>query len=319
LQIVWVFPKAGWKNNWRNHSPSHNQAYEKIARLWHNLDALLQAWRQQQTISTDTFDEQLFKQPENPVKRIRPTSTKKRQLHVLTVAASFILAILLSLFPDYWRNPWADYRTLIGEQSSLTLADGSIVHLNSGTAINTRFTANTRQVVLLRGEAEFEVAHDRNRPFTVSSGDIHTQAIGTKFIVRYEGEEGLTSLLEGKIRCFSKAGVNQSGSAFIMMPGQQAPFRKNRIGSPSRIDTANADAWKNGRLLMNFVTLEQAIQEINRYRRGAVKVLDDKLAKREINAAIDLKHIKVWLDALETTLPVKVRHFGPVILIRSRS
>jgi transmembrane sensor len=125
--------------------------------------------------------------------------------------------------------------------------------------------------------------------------------------------------LEGQIRSFSQIEAAKADSGVTLSVGQQLEFKDKHIGSLSHFNADQASAWTNGRLLMNFVTLGQAIQEINRYRRGTVKLLDDNLAKREINAAIDLNHINAWLDALATTLPAKVHHFGPVVLIRSRS
>ena len=118
----------------------------------------------------------------------------------LAVAASFLLLVLAGLFPDYLRHPLADYRTHIGEQTSIQLADGSVIHLNTDTALNVSLSNQERRVELLGGEAEFEVAHDRTRPFRVSAGHTTTEALGTRFIIRYDGNGGNVTLLQGKIR-----------------------------------------------------------------------------------------------------------------------
>lgn len=302
---------------WRNRSPAHNQAYLKIAKLWEILDAPLLAWRQQMQ-AADTVKVDLAEQLAYPVKPVPKTIARSRFISGV-IAASLLVVTTLGLFPDVWLYPWADYRTLIGGQAQVSLADGSVIHLNTNTAINTYFSANTRRVELLRGEAEFEVAHDRGRPFIVTSGAVSTQAVGTKFLVRYEGGEGLISLLEGKIHSFSQNKAAKADSGVTLSVGQQLQFKDNHIGNVTRFNADQASTWTNGRLLMNFVTLGQAIKEINRYRRGTVKLLDDNLAKWEINATIDLNYINAWLDALEATLPAKVHHFGPVILISSVS
>lgn len=68
---------------------------------------------------------------------------------------------------------------------------------------------------------------------------------------------------------------------------------------------------------MNFVTLKQVVAEINRYHRGQVTLLGDTLADKEINVAIDLNNIDVWLDTLKDTLPIKIRRVGPFVFLQS--
>jgi len=70
-------------------------------------------------------------------------------------------------------------------------------------------------------------------------------------------------------------------------------------------------------LLMNFVPLKQVIAEINRYRRSQIRLLDDKLAEREVNIAVDIKRIDAWLEALQQTMPIKIIHAGPLVFLQS--
>jgi transmembrane sensor len=241
----------------------------------------------------------------------------KKLSSVLFIAA-MITFFAINLFPDYLNFPISDYRTRIGEQKAVTLSDGSVVHLNTDTAINVSFSQNVRNIQLLKGEAEFEVAHDASKPFIVISGGIQTRAIGTRFIVRYDDSEGQVTLLGGKV--LVKAGdENYNKSIITLNPGEQAAFNKNHLEPLVHLDTKGIDAWKKGRLQMNFVSLDQAITEINRYRRGTVTLLNRRLAEHKINAVIDIKHIDAWLEALEVTLPVKLYRLGPWVIIRSKT
>ena len=79
------------------------------------------------------------------------------------------------------------YRTALGEQRLVTLADGSRLRLNTDSAVRVRLGSGLRRVELLRGEAFFEVAHDAARPFIVSADGARVRAVGTKFDVRREG------------------------------------------------------------------------------------------------------------------------------------
>jgi transmembrane sensor len=89
--------------------------------------------------------------------------------------------------------------TQIGQQSHHMLEDGSIIWLNSNTEVKVDYSADLRRVSLVRGEAHFEVAKDKNRPFEVYAGDRLIRAIGTAFSV-YRLDDRIEVLVsEGKV------------------------------------------------------------------------------------------------------------------------
>jgi len=286
---------------WRQQNPDHDQAYRDIANLWQQLPGPLHADRQRRR--------------ELAAQR-RRTTFARRGLG-LAAAASLLVVVIAGFYPDYVQNPLADYRTHIGEQTSITLADGSVVHLNTNTAIDVSISGNERRIKLLRGEAEFEVAHDSSRPFRVNAGSTTTEALGTRFIVRYDGKAGAVTLLQGKVRTNRPSSEGAQTDSATLQPGQQLAFNAESLGNLQSVELSNADAWRRGRLLMNFVPLKQVIAEINRYRRGQIKLLDDKLAEREVNIAVDIKQIDAWLEALQQTLPIKIIHAGPLVFLQS--
>jgi transmembrane sensor len=286
---------------WRQ-QPEHAQAYRAVEALWQQLP---------QPLLTD----RRRRQAQTAAKQQRAVLVR-RGLN-LAAAASLLLVVMAGFYPDYLQHPFADYRTHVGQQTSITLADGSIVFLNTDTAIDVAFSADERRVALLRGEAEFAVAHDADKPFRVTAGSVTTEALGTRFIVRYDGEAGAVTLRQGTVRTSRPSARGAQTDGTLLQPGQQQAFNPDTLDAPRAVDMSNADAWRRGRLLMNFVPLKQVIAEINRYRRKQIRLLDDKLGEREVNAAIDIQHIDVWLDALQQTLPIKVIHVGPWVFLRS--
>ncbi|NJK98273.1 MAG: hypothetical protein HC905_28190, partial [Bacteroidales bacterium] len=90
-----------------------------------------------------------------------------------------------------------------GSRSTITLADGTKVELNSGSSISypSRFTGKQRQVEL-SGEAFFDVTADKKKPFVVKAGGISIRVLGTHFNVKaYENEKQVfTTLLKGSVR-----------------------------------------------------------------------------------------------------------------------
>ncbi|MDD5114067.1 MAG: FecR family protein [Methylobacter sp.] len=295
-------------DRWLQQNPAHQQAYRQIEKLWQLLDAPLQADRQNRLAKQVNATVQTSKQP-----ACLTTPLRQHRWGVgLAIAASLLLAVTFTFFPDYLNHPGADYHTRIGEQTSITLADGSIVHLNTDTALDVNLSDHERRIVLLHGEAEFEVAHDSNRPFRVATGDTTTEALGTRFVVRYNSRQGSVTLLQGEVRT---TGVT-SGSV-TLQTGQYVSFDSQKLSAIQAIDLNSANAWRRGRIIMNFVPLKQAIAEINRYRRSPIKLIAPNLADKEINIAVDIQHIDAWLDSLKNALPVRVYRLGPLVMVDS--
>jgi len=285
---------------WRRQSPEHEQAYRDLEALWQQLPTALQTDRQRRQVL--------------PARRGLPA--RLRRGLGLAAAASLLVAVLAGLYPDYWQQPWADYRTRIGEQSSVALADGSVAHLNTDTALDVAWNGNERRVVLLRGEAEFDVAHDPQRPFRVIAGATTTEALGTRFVVRYDGNSGAVSLLQGKVRSSRPSPHGAQADSAVLAPGQRLQFGAAGLSAPEAVDSSTVAAWRRGRLIANFITLGEAVTEINRYRRVPIRLLDAELAQRPVNIAVDLAHIDDWLDALQQTLPLTVVKAGPWLFLR---
>jgi transmembrane sensor len=280
---------------WRKQSQAHDQAYRKIETLWQMLQMPVRADRQRR-------------------KKASKVAHFKRWGLGLAVAASLFLMVTLGMFPDYLHQPWADYSTHIGERTSIRLEDGSVAHLNTDTALDVTWHENERRVVLFRGEAEFEVAHDSSRPFRVQAGNTVTEALGTRYIVRYAGSAGTVTLLEGKVRTEQTA---RNGTFVTLHPGERIAFNAQSLDEVSVADVSAAEAWRRGRLIMNFVTLRQVVAEINRYHRGQITLLGNALADKKINVAIDLNNIDAWLDTLKDTLPIQIRRIGPFVFLQS--
>jgi transmembrane sensor len=303
--------------NWRNRSPAHNHAYLKISALWEKLDKPLLAWREQQATSSENkkLQQSELTAVEMAVKKYPLIRARGG---VLMAMAAMVAFVVINLFPDYLNYPFTNYRTRIGEQRTITLADGSKVFLNTDTALNISFTNTARNIELIKGEAEFIVAHDQLKPFIVKAGGIQTQAIGTQFVVRQYTNQNAVILLEGKVKASLTDKSISKQDALILSPGEQIVFRDNQLVRSSYPDINAANAWKKGQLQMNFVTLKKALAEISRYRRGGIMLLDRDLAQRQINAAIDLNQLDAWLTALETTLPLRIHRLGPWLFIRSK-
>jgi hypothetical protein len=151
-----------------------------------------------------------------------------------------------------------------GGQYQVILPDGSKVWLNAASTLRfpTAFTGKERSV-MLTGEAYFDIAPNKNMPFTVQAGDTKVEVLGTHFnIMAYENEDMInTTLLEGSIRVSGR-----KGEGIRLRPGQQATM-SNGSGmiTAHEADTESVIAWKNGAFQFDGNDVQTLMRQIERW------------------------------------------------------
>ncbi len=149
---------------------------------------------------------------------------------------------------------------------TLTLPDGSKVHLNSESKITYPNVFTTNRVAKLVGEAYFEVVPDKTSPFKVECYNTSTTVEGTSFNVRgYSDEETVkVSLVEGKVSVdFDEHGKI---SSYLLEPMQEATY--NKTSGKIQIDlfnVAEVTSWKGGILYFRNATYEEFREKIERW------------------------------------------------------
>jgi transmembrane sensor len=144
----------------------------------------------------------------------------------IVLAASFILVTLLAGTWFYLQRG-TYYTTVIGEQRSVRLEDGSTVDLNSLSKVRVRFSEHRRDVELLEGQALFHVAKDAWRPFVVAIGNTQVRAVGTQFDVYRKNSGTVVTVLEGRVAVRSDL---QPASA-LAAPGRSAKL-EGEVSTP---------------------------------------------------------------------------------------
>ncbi|NQC94514.1 DUF4880 domain-containing protein, partial [Pseudomonas aeruginosa] len=120
----------------------------------------------------------------------------------------------------------ADYATGVGERRRLALADGSRLELNSDTAVDVRFDAGERRLLLLRGEIQLSTGHDP-RPLHVYSAEGRLRPVGTRFDVRQFAGRTRVAVHEGAVQV-----ENHAGQGLLLPSGRQLDFDRERLGAP---------------------------------------------------------------------------------------
>lgn len=158
-----------------------------------------------------------------------------------------------------------------GRQFQLVLPDGSKVWLNAASSIRypVVFAKNERKVELT-GEAYFEVAHDKARPFRVQTPNQVVQALGTGFNVNAYENEGLekTTLIEGRVSVTTsvREPAGNHPRSVILNPGQQAVIDQHKQAvRVSNDQTEAAVAWKNGYFYLENMPFDQVMKQLERW------------------------------------------------------
>ncbi|GAA0467332.1 FecR family protein [Parasphingorhabdus litoris] len=199
------------------------------------------------------------------------------------------------------------YKTAIGQRSTVNLPDGSVVELNTDSLIQINFSNERRDVILLRGEALFEVAKDASRPFVVEADGKLVTAIGTTFSVRRADDEIRVTLIEGIVTVDDEdredANPNAVGTKQLR-PGEQLVALGDQPFKVSMINTDAVTSWKDGRLIFDNEPLGAIVQEVNRYSTRKLVVGDATLSDMRVSGIFQVGSVDSFAAALEASFPV---------------
>lgn len=207
--------------------------------------------------------------------------------------------------------------TRLGEIRRVPLADGSLVAINTQTALDVTMKPKSRRITLQAGEAWFQVAKDPQRPFVVAAGPVRVRAVGTAFSVR-RGED-------------EQAGVDvmvTEGVVETWIEGDQASRRRLSAGeriilastaapavaeTPSEIERNLA--WRNGEIALDGESLEQAAKLFNRYNARQIVIEDPQLARERFVGLFQTNEPESFAAAVAATLGAEVTDDPRVIRI----
>lgn len=239
----------------------------------------------------------------------------KNALRALLLAGSLALpaaALLLSPYPQQWT---ADVRNGPGQWQTLQLADGSTLTLNGTSAANLHFDAWQRRIELLQGEILVDVAHDSTRAFIVQTPQGTLRALGTRFVVKREGDVTVLSMLQSRVAAQS-ANAQQT---LEVDAGSQARMSSNSVRLAGTIDPASInEAWRRHQLVVENRPLPDVLDEIARHRSGHLQFDRAALQSLRVSAVIPLDDSDHALQLLAQTLPIKVRSFTPWLIVVDR-
>ena len=196
--------------------------------------------------------------------------------------------------------------TARGEIRRLPLADGSVATIDTSSALRVRMARDSRRISLSKGQAWFEVAKDRARPFLVDAGMAQVRAVGTAFSVRRTEDGVQVAVTEGTVAAWAS---DAGGTMTILEAGQYANFRRGAAApvtgtAPAAIERSLA--WRDGEIALENETLASAAAQFNRYNRQQLIVTDPALASERLVGLFEIDKPEVFAATLAASLDVAV-------------
>ena len=309
---------------WMSQSAQHREVFEELAKFYGGLDFVegLQDYAE-----TDALQAPLA------LDRRAKHFYRLRRVFVVGMAAS-VAAVFVGATYTQLTTPSnqfeESYATLVGEQKTVNLPDGSTIVLNTNSKMAIAFDRNERRIEMTRGEAFFEVAKDEVRPFSVETEKGVVTAVGTAFSVHLRGEKLDVVVTEGRVALEAMSSIapgadKNSATEFVqareVSAGQSAVMDRGveeiAVVQPAALEKAMD--WQDGELSFEGETLETVVADISRYTDLKIEIGDQDLREQRIVAHYRVGDIERMFEALTIVADVEIKRFegGRVVLTRA--
>ncbi|EKV28966.1 hypothetical protein C882_0730 [Caenispirillum salinarum AK4] len=290
--------------DWLAADPHHAAAYTEAERVWRVAGHLRPS-----AASTAV-------RPASPTRRRRAEPPRRAWAGAaLAVAATLLVAVLN--WPTLHLHLNADAVSGTAEIAHLDMPDGSTITMGPESAVSTHYAAGARTISLHAGEAFFSVTPDKDRPFSVRTGDLTVTAVGTAFDVRVGRDTMTVEVAEGTVRV--DAPPSFAETVTTLSAGQRL------IAAPSSgamhvepIPPAQVAAWRTHRLVVEGTTLGSFLHRLEPYLHGHVVVTAPALLDLSISGVYDLERPVDALRAAFGTHGITVSKVAPYLFVAHR-
>ena len=312
---------------WLSRSALHREAIAAYGNLWSEFDAL--------RLLTGTGEAE-----QKPGARDNHPVLLERAVPWLAACAAAVIAVaggavLFHPKPQLLAKAQSParlfYETAVGGQRKITLADGSRVILNTNSRLDVDFSGNRRDVHLMRGEAYFEVVHDKTRPFTVNANNYVVRDIGTAFDVHLsktgvvevgvtKGSVEVTAAAGGQVLGAAKSlGVIVAGHDIVLgqpdvvlgQPDIALSQKVERAEAVSDADLGRKLAWRQGQLNYTGQPLGEVLADVSRYSNIKIELADPALENLPVGGAFRTDQIEAIFAALENNFGLHAEWIDP--------
>lgn len=258
-----------------------------------------------------------------------PSEWQIRFPRVIAIAAVTLLVFVGTLWMERDGQRFGlpkDFVTVHGEQGSWLLPDGTSMSLNSDSAASVRYSSRERLVEVKRGQALFQVAHERLRRFRVVAGEAGVIAVGTEFDVLRKSGATLITVAEGKVAVFT-------GEAPMIATNAALPSQVLSVGAgeqilvddhsltakPTVVNVQQALAWVQRQVAFTAQPLGDVAAEFNRYGAVPIVIESDRLRELPISGVFNAYDTDSFLAFIARLDDVEIDRTAERILVHAHA
>lgn len=284
--------------SWLAQSLTHHIAFWRLNAAWKRTERLA-------ALRTDG--------PRGPetAGRKKINSTWARTAATLTLVALVGAGVFYAARPQQQKN----YSTPIGGRQTLTLADGSMIDMNTDTALRVSGDGKERKVWFDRGEAFFKIKHDSARPFVIVAADQLITDLGTTFSVRREASRVQIALTQGRAQV-APNDLHSGMRAVVLKPGDVVVATPDSISvsRTSLLALNNQLGWRRGVLVFYNTRLADAASQFDRYSERKILV-EGTAASIRIGGTFPVNDPVAFAAIAKRILHLQVSELGDEIVI----
>lgn len=340
---------------WLKSSPRHMEEFLDQSALWGALDDIDFGETDARRLLAESGN--VIGWPKNEEGRPQQEARVVKRRRWLGCLAAVTLIFVSTVWLWQLSGDTQVLATAVGEQRAMKLPDHSVVHMNTNSRVEIRFTDAAREVRLIQGEALFAVEHDANRPFRVITNGIQVEAIGTQFNVRQRALETIVSVVEGRVAVVAversdtlstdtaaeknQAGTpegngdetrssgavpsvpaesSRAGALAFVSAGEQARIAADGTIEQQLIENAAAPiAWRQRQLVFSATPLSEVVAELARYNvTPRLQIEGESLQARQLNGVFAADDPESLIQFLARDAELSIARHGETVVIRSR-
>ena len=297
--------------DWLSASDQHELAWSQALDTWETAGVL--SYMPDLMPSTDQTADAVQASPAQLLRRgfagfWRSLSTMATSLTALAVSLTAVVLAVILL-----QGGGQTYSTATGEYQQVWLDDGSLIELNTDSSVVLSLSDRQRNIELVRGEAFFTVAPDKNRPFVVIVGGAEVRALGTAFNIYRQGPDlARVHVVEGVVRVSETQGSAVSAPESRMLLANQAlEFSETTgIGDLPEQNMQQATAWREGQILFDGASLKEATTVLNRYLEQEIILHDSAHSAHRISGIFSSRERETTLLAVAQAFDLELSRQG---------
>lgn len=232
------------------------------------------------------------------------------------VAAAATIALAIMPYGMFAPAPTETYATAKGERRTVKLADGSTVEMNAGSSLSVTLGRHERRLTMPQGEAVFDVAADKARPFLIDAGDRTVRVVGTRFDVRHRGSQLSVTVERGVVEV--RPSGDLAGRVWRLHPGQRLDTARGVAAvALSTVDPQQVESWRIGRLIYRDQPLGDVVADLNQQFAKPIILEGPTLAQVRVSGVLVLDNQAAVIRRLALLAPIKALPSAQGVLLRS--